>query len=110
MRVTITLGDKAKEFVTGIPEEELPEILSETLEKALRQQVKEIPSGPSDNSSSDLVLQLKDLIESIQQGNTNSTQDTKGFTEKATSIIKEIVKPVTPMDLGDLGDFDNLMK
>lgn len=32
MKVTITLGKEAMEFVTGIPEEELPEILSDVVE------------------------------------------------------------------------------
>lgn len=64
MKVTITLKEKALEFVTGIPEEELPEILSDALEKALAQQIRPISEKSDNESYEHLVGMLQDLIKS----------------------------------------------
>lgn len=117
MQVTITLGEKILEFVTGIPEEELPEILSDVLERSLKQQVRPIQSNSTSdhNNQDDLLDQIRNLLKLVKpdqmidnpQGDVESTNvKRKAITEliKVGSAITDILGD------DDLDEFSSLMK
>jgi hypothetical protein len=114
MKVTITLGSKAMEYVTGIPEEELPEILSDVLERSLEQQVRPIPS--SDNSSNlaneDLLNQLKEVLKLAQNNPALLSSRKEESIMPEVTMAKEIKIDSSPaLDLDeDLSGFEDLLK
>lgn len=119
MKVTITLGEKAMEFVTGIPEEELPEILSDVVERSLREQVRPLSpvnSNPVIDNTAELLIQFRELLNQAKTIQTSNSQDNgNSATENASKIKEAIVEVATsikldPSVLDDLGDLSDLLK
>lgn len=109
MDVTITLGKRALEYVTGIPEEELSEILSDVLERSLEQQVVSIHTK---EEKSDDVL-LSKMLEMIQSQLASGVVTPSTLSIQPEPAVKEpkisVVEDDKPIDLGpDLGMFDFL--
>lgn len=118
MKVTITLGPKAMEFVTGIPEEELPEILSDVVERSLREQVRPLSpanSTPVNDNTAELLNQLRELLIQAKATQTPNSQDNSN-SNQTSSLIQETVKEIATSiklekaDLEDLGEFGDLLK
>lgn len=118
MKVTITLGKEAMEFVTGIPEEELPDILSDVVERSLREQVRPLSPANSNavnDSTAELLNQLRELILLANITKNTNDQDNKQSTTDSSSKIKEaIVEVATSIKLEtgnlDMGEFGDLFK
>lgn len=118
MKVTITLGPEALEFVTGIPEEELPEILSEVVERSLREQVRPLSPATSNagkDTTAEILNQLKDLLSQAKINQTSNAQDNReSAKENANKIQETIAEVATSIKLDttdiDLGDFGDLLK
>lgn len=118
MKVTLTLGKRAIEFVTGIPEEELPEILSDVLERSLEQQVKPIlPDNTSNVQTNDELLnKLKEMMVEVmgsQPSIPTSLELGNSTSYKRTEVSKKKVEnPITKTVSGneDLEDEFNLLK
>jgi hypothetical protein len=112
MRVTITLGEKALEFVTGIPEEELPEILSDVLERSLKSQVKSIENiiVEKEDNNEYLLSKFKEMMVDIlnSQPSNSSSEDIKSI----KSNTKKVILKKTKESSNDINDFDvfNLLK
>lgn len=106
MRVTITLGQRASEFVTGIPEEELSEILSDVLERSLEQQVKPVQQQNlqmQDLEIMGILAKLKEIVALYGNGTDveiSATKEDSTF-EKKRDIKIDKVESSAPMDLGD---------
>ena len=114
MKVTITLGEKAMEYVTGIPEEELPEILSDVLERSLAQQVKPIQQEPekAPNADEELLSKIMELLRSVEKPKHGEGQkrDESTFSNKR-NIVVETVAPSALSGLdGDDLDLMDLLK
>lgn len=95
MKVTITLGQKALEYVTGIPEEELPEILSDVLERSLVSQVKPITEEEPIKKSSvddDIISQLKAMLSTMNSPITTVNQTIRDDTPLTRKIDMKIEK------------------
>ena len=117
MKVTITLGEKALEYVTGIPEEELPEILSDVLERSLAQQVRTIQPAKEDNNSNvnndmlmDKIMELLNKVDT--SGNTTkavSLRDDSTFSKKR-DIKVETVESSSSTDINEDDDLYDLLK
>src|SRR5690606_10304770 len=111
MRVTITLGKKALEYVTGIPEDELPEILSDVLERSLEQQVSAIPSSDKPSSQGeDILSQIKEMLKLAQINpaslNTRNEETTVDSKPRKTTTVDS-----TPLiEGGDLDGWEELLK
>lgn len=119
MKVTITLGPEALEFVTGIPEEELPEILSDVVERSLREQVRPLSpakSNPVNDSTAEILNQLRDLLVQAKINQTSNAQDNGESAANNVAQIKDTIAQVATSikldgnDLIDLGEFGDLMK
>lgn len=111
MKVTITLGKRAKEYVTGIPENELPEILSDVLERSLSQQVRPlcqpesetIPSqSGSSNNNEDLLGQIRELLSMVGTSNSKVTES------KPESKVQKVDSTPVKLDDSDLDMFNFL--
>lgn len=89
-KVTIILGDNAKKYVTGIPREELPSIISDLLERALSEEVRGCDTTTSNDNkeiSGDMIIELKNLIEYFKKVNVSTN-----YTKKSIDVdsIKNI--------------------
>lgn len=117
MQVTITLGKNAVEYVTGIPEEKLPQILSDVLERSLGEQVTPVAGGVStgptatQSDKSDEILGL--LRELVNSGGAVGSSRPSGNTlsnEPATKILERVIDSGLLEEAGLSEDLMDLMK
>lgn len=112
MKVTITLGEKALEFVTGIPEEELPEILSDVLERSLKSQVKSIEDiiVEKEDSNEYLLSKFKEMM--VDMLNTQPSNSSSENIKFVKSDIKKVITKKVKESNNNFSDFDdfNLLK
>lgn len=116
MKVTITLGQKALEYVTGIPEEELPEILSDVLERSLAQQVRPIqPTKDISSVNNDMLMdKIMELMNKVDNSRTNtkavSMKDDSTFSNKRDIIVETVESSASADGIGEDDDLFNLLK
>lgn len=110
MKVTITLGPRALEYVTGIPEDELPEILSDVVERSLISQVKsvEVDKNDSDDVESKILSKLINIIQSTNTENISTQKKDEISLSKVRDVLYEKVSRSS--DDGDVEDFMSLLK
>ena len=106
--VMITLGEKAEEFVAGIPEEELSEILSDILERSLESQMGDVIIDS--NNTNYLLSQIKQMFDEVSVVSPVSTNKSIDIEDSVLDIKKakvNIVESSAPLKLeGDFDDFD----
>lgn len=116
MKVTLTLGKKVMEYVIGIPEEELPTILSDLLERSLEQQVRTIPSEESNKTQTTdnekLLDQIREILSVVTQTSSNSSEPMKevstSFSNKrdiVISLVESLPNELLGKDLSKFGLF-----
>lgn len=106
-QVMITLGPKAVEYITGIPDEELPTILSNLIEKSLTEQVRPIIGKQA--QVADIVDQLKSLLSSAGGISESKTNGVLHLNNTRREVIVEEVDSGSVPSLEDcFDDFDFL--
>lgn len=114
MEVTIILGERAMEYVTGIPEDELPDILSDVLERSLAQQVKPVEqevAEPKDTKDADLLGKIKAMLDKMTPSQNNTHQevpkkkDTSTFSKHREIVVEKVEESSSAEDCLDVFDF-----
>lgn len=115
MKVTITLGQKAMEYVTGIPEDELPEILSDVVERSLAQQVTDVSKVTNNNQTidSDFISELKTLVAELKTSTASygvGSAEVSSLQRKKEMVVKKIEASDDTAASGIKGDLLELLK
>lgn len=114
MQVTITLGKRAIELVTGIPESELPSILSDVVERSLESHVIQVGVTESDDKEKQSIDELKELLKQVLKSGVSINAEVED--KLKDPVITNSINKSSPLPLPDdsmddvLGAFDYLLK
>lgn len=114
MRVLLELSERSLDFISNIPEDQVPSILSNVLEEALESKINSLqqpaPSTirvESDTDSTRIIDMLKEIM-----GKLSDSSNINEVKESVAKVVKPVVETiaVSDDDTSDIEDYFDLLK